>query len=57
MLGANFFARAWRHPAPVAGALLRAVGRMTSIYLERREPTRNRRRFYAIIVTRTLRRR
>ena len=27
---------------------------MTSIHLERREPARNRMRFYAIIVTRTL---
>ena len=27
---------------------------MTSIYLERREPARNRQRFYAITVTRTL---
>jgi predicted DNA-binding WGR domain protein len=27
---------------------------MTPIHLERREPTRNRLRFYAIIVTRTL---
>ena len=27
---------------------------MTSIHLERREPTRNRQRFYAITVTRTL---
>ena len=27
---------------------------MTPIYLERREPARNRQRFYAILVTRTL---
>ena len=30
---------------------------MTSIHLERREPAHNRQRFYAITVTRTLRRR
>ena len=52
-MAADFFARAWRHPAPAAGALLRAAGRMTPIYLERRAPARTRQRFYAIIVTQT----
>jgi hypothetical protein len=32
-------------------------GTVTSIRLERREPARNRQRFYAITVTRTLRQR
>ena len=32
-------------------------GTVTSIYLERREPARNRQRFYTIAVTRTLWRR